>query len=1143
MRRRKQPDPGGTAASSKFRPRTEPRSQSADGVEADRGSKAATPVTRSLDPSRRRVADEAARSTDSSTRQAASGLATEDHTLEASPSRQTVSPGGRGAVDDVPSAADACQLLTVAPTVAETRLSTRSKSSMLGGEADTAPPVSVRRSSRGKKKRRHRGSAKSNTGAEREPTESAATEAPLKSQRRSSVDETPSHAFQYPEASAIGNFAAVIHDLVAKADALYIGVDATTAGASIDAASTECHRGPSSKLVPANSVGPADNTSADAPKSNGDTVSSAPSTSRNQRVVQPSVQAGADAVVIEDGDTAVLPPDQKQARTVARVPTIQKSSSSSRKDKGADSAEQRKPPLPTEGSGSQRRSQIPKQEPVQQGPAAPAVTSAPAPMRQQFEQGRPSTRAPKPRTQGTHKKDSDSSRLLSRGSEDPGGSSHDARKSAVGSSGQWSFYPLNVSFVTEMDSQRERLLYGAAICAVALLGSILMGAVIAAFYASRVPSPLACVTAECVAAREYLSGLLNTSRDACSDFYGYVCSSWIVQGQNGGSFRADSIGTALVKINNYLSRREDAADDPTDLRLMRRIYQKCHRYATDARVRSFAASLEAARKQLNWAAIRGVRTYHGLVVLLVRTSLLLGFHTVLAIQLLSDDRRVFLRLSCGRSLFQKLTTTDKRWDLEATLRIVNDDADELARILEIDEGVNAHLGGCAGNDELSDVTVDLDEILDDLVSRVSATDWVSAVSAVLMDSGVDRSHLLDVGLASGATGFRDAFRDVTNSSGGVEAAGTYLATHLDAEVLSIELSRSRLPPNPEGTALFCLVLARKPVVFSWPRLLARILELRGSKKALQTMFGYLRETTPKTTVFTWLAKAMPRVAEKRIQKVELAVVSDDMAPMAARATQEEDSTWKLADDFDQHNASFVEVFIQAMALVHGRLVRNPPTMQAFIVSRLEQRNELGYSEAISSVVVPTLYQRVPHFYAVDVPPYFNYATVGALMATRIAEVVGPAYAAAKESEGHGRQRPDVWWTRAAKRQYNATAQCLERLHGRLGLRHRAADGGTTALKRRDMVLRVQGLRLAYDALVESFGPATNGKEFVRLWPEAQATFFVRFCLLSCDADQRDPKPVLSPRAKCLLPLHNMPEFGSVFDCGEREDFVAEQCLP
>ncbi|KAL1421622.1 hypothetical protein MTO96_004011 [Rhipicephalus appendiculatus] len=996
MKRGRKRDSGGAASSSKSSPHVEPRSRSADGLEADRGSKAAASVTRSLGTSRRRAADEAAGSGGTSVRPASPGLATDDHTLETSPSRRSVSPASRGAADDAPSRADTDQLPTAASTVAETRLITRSKSSTLGGEADTAPTASVRRRSPGKKKRRRRSSGKSNRGAEREPTETTKTEASLKWQRRSSVDETPSDTFPSPEAPVIGNFASIIHDLVAEAVTLYDGIDATTAGASMDAASTECHSRLSSKLVPANSVEPADNSSACAPKSSDDTESIAPSTSRNQPAVQPSVQTGADTVDMEGKDIAVLPPVRKQARAVAGVPTIQKSPSSVRKDEDADSAEQPKPPLPT-------------------------------------------------------------------------------ARSAVGSPGQWSFYPLNVTFVTEMDSKRERLLYGAAICAAALIFSILMGAVIAVFYASRAPFPLACVTAECVAAREYLSGLLNASRDPCSDFYGYVCSSWIVQRKSGGSFRADSIGTALVKINNNLWRLEDADDDPTDLRLMRRIYQRCHSYTTDARVRPFAASLQSARKLLNWATIRGARTYHGLVELLVRTSLLLGFHTVLAIQLLSDDRRVFLRLSCGRSLLQKVTTTDEQSDLEAMLRIVNVDADEIARILEIDDGVNGHLEGCAGSDERRDGKVSLDEILDDLVPRVNATDWVTAVSAVLMESGVDRSQLLDVGLASGATGFRAAFRDVTNSSGGVEAAATYLATHMDAEVLSMELSRRRLPPNAEGAALFCLSLARKPLEFSWPRLLARILALSGSKEAVHTMFEYLRETAPKSTVFTWLAKVMPRVAEKRVQKIKLTVVSEDMLPMSAGATGSTDSTWKLPNDFDQLNASFVELFIKAMALVHGRLVQNPPSRPEFIVSRLEERSELGYSEPISSVVVPTLYQRVPHFYAVDVPPYFNYATVGALLATRITEVVGPGYGAANDTERHG--RPDTWWTRAAKRQYNLTAQCLERLYGRLGLRQRAAGGVTTALKRHDMVLRAQGLRLAYDALVKSFGIAADGKEF------------------------------------------------------------------
>ncbi|KAL3187264.1 hypothetical protein MRX96_025575 [Rhipicephalus microplus] len=896
--------------------------------------------------------------------QASSELATDDHTQATSPSRPTVSPASRGATDDTMSSADTDQLPTVAPAVAGTRLIARSKSSTLGGAVDSAPSASVRRSSPGKKKRRHRSSAKSNMGAERELKETAKTEAALKSQRRSSVDGTPSDVFAPPEASVVGNFASVFHDLVAQAVALYDGINATTDAASIDAASTECHNRPSSKLALAGSVKPTDNVSAHAPKNNEDPQSFAPSTSRNRGRANPYVQVGADAVLRKGKDNEVVPSDQKQVRAVADVPATQKSPSSAGNDK------------------------VLKQEPEQPGPAAPAVTSASTPMLPQLDEGRPTTKASKPH-EGALKRDGDSSRLFFKGSDCHGASSHYVRRSAVSSPGHWSFYPLNVTFVTEMDSKRERLLYSAGICAVALIFAILMGAVIAVFYASWVPSPLACITAECVAAREYLSALLNTSRDPCSDFYGYVCSSWIVQGQVGRSFRADSIAIALVKIDNNLLRREDADDDPTDLRLMRRIYQTCQRFTTDAHVRPFAAALESARKLLNWGTMRSVRTYHDLVVLLLRTSLLLGFHTVLAIQLLSDDRRIFLRLSCGRSLLQKLTTSEDRSDLEATLRIVNDNADEITRILEMDDSVNGHLKGCADSDERKDGTFRLDAILDDLVPTVNTTVWVSVVSAVLMESGVNRSQLLDVGLASGATGFRAAVHCITNSSGGVEAAGTYLAAHLDAEVLSVELP-SRLPPNPDGTTLFCLALARKPFEFSWPRLSAKILGLHGSKEALRTMFEYLTKTVPKTTLFTWLAKGMPRVAEKGVECVD--------PPHTASATsQPVYTTWKMADDFDQPNASFVELFIKAMALTHGMLVQNPLSRQEFIVSRLERRSELGYSEAISSVVVPTLYQRAPHFYAVDVPPYFNYATVGALLATRIAEAVAPAYGATNET--------------------------------------------------------------------------------------------------------------------------------------------------
>ncbi|XP_070383778.1 uncharacterized protein [Dermacentor albipictus] len=1148
MERGTEPVPGGAASSSKSSQPAASRKQSADSVHAERDTTASIPVVCALDPPPKRPSvpprggptevDVPAASNAHARTRASIETASEDHALVASSLRRTSSAATAASA----AGADAMQPPTVPPAAAEAHLSsTRSKTTTLGRDADVVPPP-VRRSSRSKKRRRKSSSKSSSTSSERGPTESMTTTG----SGRQPSGASPTAGFTLPlEASVIADFAPVINDFAAEIVALYGGNDAT-AGTSVDTVSAGHQRKSSSVLAPDDSAGPADKAAAGAPKNGDDTAAVAPSSSHDQRVVHPGVQADAGAVILDDRDAAVGPLDQKQADAVGPTTYAQEDQIvlpwSATEDKDTDTAGQDKLAA---HSGAPLIA-VPKKEPDQEGPpAVSAAATAPLFTRQPLVHGQASDGAPKRGKGAAQNKEAEGSRSMSKGSDDRAVSSHGVRRSVVGSPSQWSFYPLNVTFLTEMDTYQERLLYGAVICSIAVVCSMLLGAVIALMFGSEATSPLACVTPQCVAARDYLTGLLNTSRDACNDFYGYVCSSWIVQGRDGGSFRADSIAATLVKINNHLWRRQDADDDPTELRLMRRVYQKCHSYAGDSRIaRSFSETLEFARKPLNWAPIRRSRAYRDLVALLVRTSLLLGFHTVVAIQLLAEDGRVLVRLSCGQSLLRKLTTTGDRRDLEAALRAAYHDAGELSRILAVDRSAGGHLERCEeGSAGRRDVTGTLDEILDDLVPGVNATEWVSAVDEVLADSGHNGSHIFDYGLASGAPAFRLAFHEVAASvDGGVETAAMYLASHLDAEILSVELSRNRLLLDPADRAEFCLALARKPVSISWPRLLARMLGLRGSREALVTMFEYLKESASRSTVFTWLAKAVPRVAEKSIQKVELALVSEDMTPKSARTARVTD-TAPLDADFEQRNASFVEIFVQAMAFVHRRLAQSPPTRQEFIVSRLEQLGELDYSEATSSVVVPTLYQREPHFYPADVPPYFNYATVGALMATRIAEVVEPALETAKETEGPSRPLHDVWRSRLAKRQYNNTAQCLERLHRRLGLRHRAEGGTTAALKRRDMVLRVQGLRLAYDALVESFGVATAGSEFRRLWPEAQAVFFARFCLLSCGTDQKGPKPGLSPRANCLLPLHNMPEFGTVFDCGSREDFVAEQCLP
>ncbi|KAL3199679.1 hypothetical protein MRX96_043872 [Rhipicephalus microplus] len=244
---------------------------------------------------------------------------------------------------------------------------------------------------------------------------------------------------------------------------------------------------------------------------------------------------------------------------------------------------------------------------------------------------------------------------------------------------------------------------------------------------------------------------------------------------------------------------------------------------------------------------------------------------------------------------------------------------------------------------------------------------------------------------------------------------------------------------------------------------------------------------------------------------------------------------------ERKDISFTELYIKVMALVHGVRVRSPPMRAELEVPIWEHRSELAYSWITTSAMVPTLYQLAPSFYPIGVPAHFNYATVGALLATGIAESVAPVIPLPNGTGRGGHRRSDAWWTRGAMRKYRISAACFERMHSRLGLQRQLGDSGER--QRHELLLRAQELRLAYDALLANFGKSmADSEDLKKLRPEAQAEFFARYCLLSCDADPTRSVGPLSPRAMCLVALHNMPEFGTAFDCSSREDFVAQQCL-
>ncbi|KAL3187261.1 hypothetical protein MRX96_025572 [Rhipicephalus microplus] len=219
---------------------------------------------------------------------------------------------------------------------------------------------------------------------------------------------------------------------------------------------------------------------------------------------------------------------------------------------------------------------------------------------------------------------------------------------------------------------------------------------------------------------------------------------------------------------------------------MRRIYQGCHVYVSErSRKATFNATLESARKLLNWSAIRDSHDYHVLITLLVRTSLLVGFHTVLVTELFSENDRTVLRFSCGRSLLRKLSMAGRP---SRPTRLHYKQSSGMRPRTSPESSRWKNLWATTWTDPTArqtpkdrDVTGPLSQFVGGVVPGVNASAWAEAVQDVLATSGKNASQLSRTAVASGVAGFRRVLLDVF-SAGAIDVSALYLATHLDLEI-------------------------------------------------------------------------------------------------------------------------------------------------------------------------------------------------------------------------------------------------------------------------------------------------------------------------------------------------------------------------
>ncbi|XP_037577259.2 uncharacterized protein LOC119459663 [Dermacentor silvarum] len=177
---------------------------------------------------------------------------------------------------------------------------------------------------------------------------------------------------------------------------------------------------------------------------------------------------------------------------------------------------------------------------------------------------------------------------------------------------------------------------------------------------TTIPEAVACITDECVDAKEYLDNLLNRTRDPCTDFYGYVCGSWH---EKGGSFFGDAKLHALFRLNAtlfHMRQIKRAEETRHGMHLLRPIYSACYKFMSEPVILEDA--LSEALKYLDIAQLMKAARFFDVVRYLVRQSMQAWLNLTNVddhMQLLADmDAKVGKIFSMKKSAEQQLPLRD-----------------------------------------------------------------------------------------------------------------------------------------------------------------------------------------------------------------------------------------------------------------------------------------------------------------------------------------------------------------------------------------------------------------------------------------------------------------------------------------------------
>ncbi|XP_064487642.1 neprilysin-1-like [Ornithodoros turicata] len=634
----------------------------------------------------------------------------------------------------------------------------------------------------------------------------------------------------------------------------------------------------------------------------------------------------------------------------------------------------------------------------------------------------------------------------------------------------------------------------ARVAAVSLLLAVVIGgALLLLFYTSMSVSHEAlttCSSPECADARIYIEAIINPNVDPCQDFHTHVCAKWLQRHAREG-FLKDALSHFLVRLHDTIQRLA-AAPEPQSVftRSVTSLYNSCRTFlSANTSVQDVTRS---ALSTLDVSRISSCSTLEEVLEAILQLSLTDGVASALEIRFRKALNNTFLHILWGGNLRSKFLLSENNEIFEHHINDVVAATKFNATFQEV-----LALDRDIGSVPVATMKIYIMPLsaIDDMGPPFSVQFWKNALGAVI--PSVKETYDVQPIVATGFAQIKHTL--LVLRSVPLRRVKAYLSIYALAAVLAFHFSaRYRSLSFVEQTRV-CLEATKTALTLHWQTIINATMPGTKSRDEATKIFSTIKESLS-SKLPNWMDTRTQAKSKIKLRNVRLRFYRDDV-----------DNT--PFGDVPPLEGDFVKDYYSLLAWSRRWQLKFPSSSVLDEQEEAELTGSPLYSDKHESLFMPTYLQQRPILYSGSVEFYFNYGTLGSLIAKELAEAIGPNEHNVKILGGHKN-----WWTSASRQRFDDASKCYKPSVQRAQVKVDQVPKFTNDLAN-SLFVWSHAARIAYDSTVKELS-TTNYRP-----THAKRIFFVRFCLLSCDSVDAG-----AARERCMVPLMHMPEFADVFNC-------------